>query len=34
MAERKYEIMGIEFEVIPEKLGGWHVFNLLKAVKT
>lgn len=34
MAERKYEVMGIEFEVIPEKLGGWHVFNLLKAVRT
>lgn len=31
--EQTHEVQGIEFAVKPEKLNGWHVFNLLKKVR-
>lgn len=34
MAERTIEVSGIEFSVKPERLSGWHVFNLLKRAKS
>lgn len=35
MGKRKtVEVEGVEFSVIAEKLGGWHVFNLLREVRT
>lgn len=29
----KCSVQGIEFDVLTEKLGGWHVFNLLKKTR-
>ena len=34
MAERNIEALGVEFTVDTEKLGGWHVFNLLKQAQS
>lgn len=31
---KRIEVNGISFDVLEEKLGGWHVFNLLKDVRT
>ena len=31
---KRVEVNGIGFDVLEDKLGGWHVFNLLKEVRT